>query len=257
MRKASVFSHQLESLILDRKIVTMPEMIKALGGTTRMTVFRKLTSLNYRNSYSQGGKYYTLDEVAEFNEYGIWSWRDVHFSRHGTLMETLRALVGGSQAGYYAEELRAIVQVRTKDALLGLWRQGKILRESLWDRFLYLSPQDYEKQISQRRRWEAGRSEQSTEARDSILPEERWRQEFLKFLSSLNEKQRRWYVALESLKIGRGGDRRMAELTGMDVKTIARGREELGKHDITPERIREAGGGRPSVKKNRGHRSLE
>ena len=47
------------------------------------------------------------------------------------------------------------------------------------------------------------------------------------FLSRLNEQQRRWYVALESKKIGRGGDRLMSLVTGMHVGTIRRGRREL------------------------------
>jgi hypothetical protein len=71
------------------------------------------------------------------------------------------------------------------------------------------------------------------------------------FLSTLNEKQRRLYVGFESMKLGRGGDKVMSKITGINVKTIARGRKELLSHDITPERIRKEGAGRPSFKKNR------
>jgi hypothetical protein len=47
------------------------------------------------------------------------------------------------------------------------------------------------------------------------------------FLSRLNEQQRRWYVALESKKIGHGGDKLLSQITGMHVATIRRGRREL------------------------------
>jgi hypothetical protein len=47
------------------------------------------------------------------------------------------------------------------------------------------------------------------------------------FLNQLNRKQQRWYVALESNRIGRGGDRLLSQITGMDRKTIRRGRKEL------------------------------
>ena len=47
------------------------------------------------------------------------------------------------------------------------------------------------------------------------------------FLSRLDEQQRRWYVALEAERLGHGGERRLAEITGLDEKTIRRGREEL------------------------------
>jgi uncharacterized protein with PhoU and TrkA domain len=71
------------------------------------------------------------------------------------------------------------------------------------------------------------------------------------FLSRLDEQQRRWYVALESKKIGRGGDKQLAQITGMDVETIRRGRRELDEDLATRSSaaIRDAGGGQPPVEK--------
>ena len=70
-------------------------------------------------------------------------------------------------------------------------------------------------------------------------------------LSRLNEQQRRWAAALESERIGRGGDRLVALITGLDVETIRRGRRELltSLRDCPPGRIRRPGAGRPPVKK--------
>jgi len=71
------------------------------------------------------------------------------------------------------------------------------------------------------------------------------------FLSRLDEQQRRWYVALEADRIGHGGDRLLAQITGMDEKTIRRGREELSAQltDRPTDRVRQPGGGRPPVEK--------
>ena len=71
------------------------------------------------------------------------------------------------------------------------------------------------------------------------------------FLSRLDEAQRRWYVALEADRVGPGGDRRLAEITGLDEQTIRRGRQELaaGLADAPVGRVRRAGGGRPPVEK--------
>jgi hypothetical protein len=70
-------------------------------------------------------------------------------------------------------------------------------------------------------------------------------------LSRLNEQQRRWFAALESKKIGFGGDVRLSQITGLHVDTIRRGREELdaGLADRPSDRIRQPGAGRPPVKK--------
>jgi hypothetical protein len=67
----------------------------------------------------------------------------------------------------------------------------------------------------------------------------------------LDEDQRRWFVALEAGRIGHGGDRLMSQITGMDEKTIRRGREELDASlaDRPVDRIRQLGGGRLAVEK--------
>ncbi len=71
------------------------------------------------------------------------------------------------------------------------------------------------------------------------------------FLGRLDEQQRRWYVALESMKIGHGGDLLLSQITGLNVETIRQGRRELDNDlaDRPSDRARLAGGGRLPVEK--------
>ena len=71
------------------------------------------------------------------------------------------------------------------------------------------------------------------------------------FFTLLDEKQRRLYAGLESFKFGHGGDLKLAELLGIDVGTVARGRRQLAAQDVEIEGIRKAGGGRKPVEKKR------
>src|SRR5947208_2232271 len=68
-------------------------------------------------------------------------------------------------------------------------------------------------------------------------------------LSVLNEKQRRLYLGLESIRLGHGGDFEVARMAGVNVKTVAQGRRQLLARNVTAERIRQAGVGRPALKK--------
>jgi hypothetical protein len=70
-------------------------------------------------------------------------------------------------------------------------------------------------------------------------------------LSRLDEQQRRWFAGLEALRAGRGGVRRVSRITGMDEKTVRRGRSELlDALDQRPlDRVRLPGGGRHPAKK--------
>jgi hypothetical protein len=77
------------------------------------------------------------------------------------------------------------------------------------------------------------------------------RRQFKLLLSRLNEQQRRWMVALESKKIGHGGDRFMAAVSRLSVETIRRGRRELDNHLVGRPRgrVRLPGAGQPPVEK--------
>jgi hypothetical protein len=70
-------------------------------------------------------------------------------------------------------------------------------------------------------------------------------------LSRLDEQQRRWYVAVESNRIGYGGLHLLSQITGLDEKTIQRGQEELERNfaDRPTDQVRSEGGGRQRVEK--------
>jgi hypothetical protein len=70
-------------------------------------------------------------------------------------------------------------------------------------------------------------------------------------LSRLDEPQRRWYAAVESAKLGHGGDRFVSRVTGRHVDTLRRGREgrAASLDDRPSDRVRLPGGGRPALEK--------
>lgn len=77
--------------------------------------------------------------------------------------------------------------------------------------------------------------------------ERTWHRQLNLLVSRLDEAQRRWVVALEATRLGRGGTRRLALITGMSQQTIRRGRHELAQAAPTgqlPDGIRLPGGGR-------------
>jgi hypothetical protein len=235
------------------KIATIDQLQDALGNPARCTVFRKLEQLHYLSSYSHRGKYYTLESIARFTEQGLWSFRSVWFSRFGNLLNTAEALVERSGAGYRARELKDIVQVKTKHALTQLVREKRLDREKIDSVFIYLSGQ---KQVADRqiktRKALMKQSRASLIVTNPDLATEEAKALLVLFCSMLNEKQRRLYAGLESLKLGHGGDVHIASLLGMDPHTVARGRKELMEADLSGSgRIRAPGAGRPLQEKKR------
>jgi hypothetical protein len=250
MRPEQYHTEDLISLLRTRKIATMSELKAVLGTQADATVFRKLEELAYRTSYSHRGRYYTLDELAGFDELGLWSFRSVWFSRLGTLVATVEALVGSSQAGYDAAEAEAVTHVECKAALLGLVRAGRLSREKLGSRYVYLSPEPptRRQQLAARQVYDATPDILGLGAGVRALPED-IKAAIVLFYSLLDERQRRLYAGLEALKVGHGGDTQIAELLGIDPGTVARGRRELLAGEITPGRARRPGAGRKATPK--------
>jgi hypothetical protein len=252
MRPEQYSAEDLARLLRGRTIATIGELKATLGTASDATVFRKLSELAYRTSYSHRGRYYALDEAARFDELGLWSFRQVWFSRFGTLVSTVEALVQASEAGFRAAELDAVLHVETKAALVGLVRAGRLARQTVANSYLYLSPDSPTRrgQLAARQVYDAAPSELGLGAGLRVLPDE-LKAAIVLFYSLLDERQRRLYAGLEALKIGHGGDTQIAELLGIDQGTVARGRHELLAGDVEAGRVRRAGGGRPSAQKKR------
>jgi hypothetical protein len=252
MKKERYHSKELNRLIVKNKMATMVEMKAAMGTTVDATIFRKLRELHYLGSYSHRGKYYTLPEVVRFNEQGLWSCRSVHFSKQGSLLNTIEHHVDHSLSGYLEYELESLLHVGVRVAVLKLLKDNRISRQKVFGRYLYCSSR-----IKKRKRQCSERMKQQAIADSALEPmgseilfqEGKTLVEL--FVSLLDEKQRRLYAGLESLKLGHGGDKKIARLFGIDMHTVAKGRKELWNGEIESDRVRRVGGGRKYLEKKR------
>lgn len=250
MKRADSPAQVVRKLFDDRKILTINELCFALGQCARMTSFRILQQLGYLSSYSHRGSYYTLAEMHVFDDYGLWAYRGVRFSRLGTLVKSIAALVPESPGGFTVAELDGLLGVETKHACRRLSTNGIIAREKIAGCYVYLSSD-----LSTRRRQILMREDRNAAAEVGLgvdmelLPDEA-RAAIILFYSLLNEKQRRLYAGLEAAKLGYGGDRKIADLFGLDPHTVAKGRQELFAGAVDGS-IRAPGGGNRQVEKKR------
>jgi hypothetical protein len=126
------------SQLRQEQVLSMPELRQRCG-TSHMSIFRALRRHGYLTSYNHNGAFYTLAETPVFDERGLWAWRDVRFSRFGTLAATLVQWVDRSPAGCRAEELERDLGVRAQNHLRLLARQDRLRREKLGASYVYFS----------------------------------------------------------------------------------------------------------------------
>jgi len=166
-------------------------------------------------------------------------------------INTAKYFIENSKAGYSVRELDNILYVKTKESLLNMYKRGIIAREKISGVYYYFSVSS-----TVRKRQRQFRESQQKELPSIIMVKQhgsssdKVKAAIILFFSILNEKERRLYAGLEALKLGHSGDKIMSELLGIDVHTIAKGRNELLSGDIDTNRVRKVGGGNKKLKKN-------
>jgi hypothetical protein len=251
MRPPSFDPQTVRTYLRRHRIADLSALKQALGTETDLTVFRKLQPLGYLSSYTHRGRFYTLREIARFDDEGLWSHEAVWFSRYGTLVHTLEAWIPRSSQGWFAEELADRLHVDVQDPLHDLVRHGRLRRVAVAGRFLYTVAAARRSKDQIRARRTAHAVPLVADATALAVSPDELKAAILLFYSLLDEQQRRLFAGLESIKWGRGGDTILATFLNVDPHTVGRGRQQLLNQDVAPERIRRAGGGRIPVEKKR------
>lgn len=249
MNDKTLNSDPIVDLFKANKIATLDELKRTLRTISTMTVFRKLKSIGYISSYSHRGKYYTIPGIAKFDQTGLWAWHSIWFSQFGNLMETSKEFVDNSIAGFTAKELEKALHVETKHSLLKLFQAKRLSRETISGLYVYAAcePVKRKNQIAMR---ESSTSQFEFDLSYELQAlSEELKAAIILFFSLLNEKQRRLYAGLEAFKMGYGGDKKIAQLLGLNEHTVAKGRQELFAGQIEEHRIRLKGAGRKPVEK--------
>jgi len=249
MRPTSFEPSVLRQHLRRNKIADLPELKRALGTQADLTVFRKLKPLDYLASYTHRGRFYALTEVAHFDDRGLWSHEGVWFSRYGTLLATVEIFVNQSPQGYYAHELADDLHAEVQQPLRQLAAQQRLARMEVDGQFLYTAIES----VPRCQQLLARRSAQAVPVHSASLqasPDE-LKTAILLFYSLLDEQQRRLFAGLESIRLGHGGDTLLGDFLGLDVHTVARGRQQLLEQNVVSGRTRRRGGGRTPMGKKR------
>ena len=92
----------------ERKILTINELSDLLR-CSLVTSRRRLKQWRALTSYNQNNRYYTLPSVPTFSKQGLWHYRGVSFSKHGTCKQTVIHFVHISERGLSNTELEAVL----------------------------------------------------------------------------------------------------------------------------------------------------
>ncbi len=118
-----------------------------------VTARRYLKRWGAYTSYNMNGRYYVLPEVPVFDENGLWSIREIRFSRYGNLKRTILRLVENAPEGLDASDISDLLGLGSHSLLARLEKASVLAREKHGGRFVYFSPDAavFERQSGRRR----------------------------------------------------------------------------------------------------------
>lgn len=120
------------------KTMLLEELVQIMS-CSAITVRRKLKKWNSISSYNKNGRYYTLPEIAKFNDNGLWIYRGIGFSINGNLIQTIKHLVCFSTAGLYGEDVSRLLHLDSYSILARIMKTSCLRREKMFGKFIYFS----------------------------------------------------------------------------------------------------------------------
>lgn len=102
-------------------------------------------------SYNKNGRYYVLPKVPKFNSYGLWKYKDIHFSKYGNLKNTLINIVENSSVGLDGIAIGKLLGLDPRSFLSHFAKLCSLRREKISGRFIYFSSKEikFKRQLSE------------------------------------------------------------------------------------------------------------
>lgn len=200
-----------------RKVLSKDELLDAVGCST-MTAWRLLRQHGYYTSYNDNARHYTLADIPQFDEDGLWTYQKARFSRWGSLTDTIVGLVGESSAGLTADQLRRLLHLKDAQPLLIRLIQRKLLRrEKMESCFVYFPLQETpRRKLQEQRKKEIERAQ----AVGDLPPLEHIVALLVQIIQGPRDTPRQWArrLAQRGIRIGTKQIQAILEYYGIDSK---------------------------------------
>jgi AraC-like DNA-binding protein len=120
------------------KIFTIDQLASSLNCSTPSARL-KIKQYKAYTSYNHNGRYYTMPCVPRFDKNGLWHYKGIRFSKHGTLKNTVVHLVNNAQAGLTGKQIGDIVGISPRSFLHHFRDTTGISREKHVGVYVYFS----------------------------------------------------------------------------------------------------------------------
>ena len=132
------------------------------------TTHARLKQWKAISSYNKNGCYYTLPSIARFDQFGLWHYKDIHFSVYGNLKETLISLVEKSENCLDSNQIGQLLKLDSRSFLSHFNNINQLYREKINGRFIYFTTDKVVYKQQKQKRTDQKPTKQICNVKDSV-----------------------------------------------------------------------------------------
>ena len=134
-----------------QKVANLQEITYSLNCSIR-SAQRRLKAWKVYRSYNKNGCYFVLPSTPNFDNNGLWKYKGIHFSKHGSLKNTVITLIRNAEKGLNASEICSLLELSPRGFISYFNNIQGLRREKHKGRIIYFPDEEsiYIKQKSKR-----------------------------------------------------------------------------------------------------------
>lgn len=128
----------VENLIRLKKVISFVAILWQVE-CSAVTLRRDVGALHAITSYTHQGRFITFEDIAKFDDRGIWFYKGIGFTRYENSLELIRELISASKGGITREQLEDILRIQIGQQIQTLLRRDELYRVKVGKKYIYLS----------------------------------------------------------------------------------------------------------------------
>ena len=128
----------IKKFIRAKKVQSFEQIFEQVH-CSEVTLRRDLHQINCITSYTHQGRFVTLNDIPVYNDFGIWFYQGIGFTKYRNSLDLIIQLINSSKEGFTREQLQEILKIQIFQQIQTLLNRHELHRVKVGKKYVYIS----------------------------------------------------------------------------------------------------------------------
>jgi len=138
MKEQEIRIEAVQKVIRENTIQTFETILNKMNCSS-ITLRRDIKAISGVTSFTHRGKYITLEDIPVYNEFGIWFYRNIGFTKFKNSFDLIISVINNAEKGITKKEIEKILRIKISKQIQILLSRKQLNRIKLGAKYFYLS----------------------------------------------------------------------------------------------------------------------